>query len=105
MAWSFGAQVQGRLSPSGRPMKRPASRECLAPHAKHHVSTTRQAAVPPGGNAEVAAAAPPSQAADGIDVAAVAAKHGCAGCSRWPSCLVETPSRLQTDAQACLHNC
>lgn len=82
-------------------MKRPASRECLAPHAKHHVSTTRQAAVP--GNAEVAAAAP-SQSADGIDVAAVAAKHGCAACSRWPSCLVETPSRLQTDAQTCLHD-
>ncbi|PRW59123.1 chloroplastic mitochondrial [Chlorella sorokiniana] len=36
------------------------------------------AAVPHGGSAEAAAAAaaPPSQTADGIDVAAVAAKHG-----------------------------
>ncbi|KAI7841848.1 hypothetical protein COHA_004377 [Chlorella ohadii] len=75
MAWSFGTQVQGRLSPSGRPLKRPASRECLAPHVKHPAVA---AAVPPGGSSEAvaaAAAAAASPAAD-VNVAAVAAKHG-----------------------------
>lgn len=78
MAWSF---AQGQPAPTGRPLKRPASRECLAPHVKHPAVA---AAVPPGSNAEAAAAAAvaAAPAADGIDVAAVAAKHGLAslGC-------------------------
>ena len=72
MAWSFGGQVQGRLSPTGS-LKRRASRECLtAPHPKHPAVMAAAHNAEPGAADAAAAAAAPAD----VDVAAVAAKHG-----------------------------
>lgn len=99
MAWSFAQGQQGWLAPTGRPLKRPASRECLAPHVKHPAVA---AAVPPGGNTEAAAVAATAAAAaptaDGIDVAAVAAKHGSASLGCVFMCM---PGRLPAVCACC----